>query len=102
MTLHLVRHGRPLPVEGVPARAWELDPQGFDDVWALRESGRLPSYAAWFCSPEPKAATKPAQTTTAAKPKPAQDSRPRPPQPVQQQRRPPPPFGDGGPFGWIR
>ncbi|MBB6626539.1 histidine phosphatase family protein [Nocardioides sp. KIGAM211] len=55
MTLHLVRHGRPLPVPGQPASAWELDPAGFDDVWALRESGRLPARAAWFCSPEPKA-----------------------------------------------
>ena len=36
-----------------PAAEWELDPAGFDDVWALRE--RLPSRAAWFCSPEPKA-----------------------------------------------
>ena len=54
-TLHLVRHGRPLPVEGIPANAWELDPEGFDDVWALRESGRLPQDAVWFCSPEPKA-----------------------------------------------
>ncbi len=24
-------------------------------MWALRESGRLPSDAVWFCSPEPKA-----------------------------------------------
>ena len=36
---YLVRHGRPLPRQGVPAREWELDPAGFDDVWALRESG---------------------------------------------------------------
>ena len=55
MSLHLVRHGRPSPQPGVPARQWELDPTGFADVWALRESGRLPSGAAWFCSPEPKA-----------------------------------------------
>ena len=53
--LHLVRHGRPLVVAGVPAAEWELDPSGFDDVWALRTSGRLPERAAWFCSPEPKA-----------------------------------------------
>lgn len=53
--LHLVRHGRSLPAPGMPAHAWELDPAGFDDVWALRESGRLPDDAAWFCSPEPKA-----------------------------------------------
>ncbi len=55
MSLHLVRHGRPLVVPGTPAATWELDPAGFDDVWALRESGRLPRGAVWFCSPEPKA-----------------------------------------------
>ena len=53
MTLHLVRHGLPLIDPQRPAAAWELDPAGFDDVWALRE--RLPSGAAWFSSPEPKA-----------------------------------------------
>ena len=55
MVLHLVRHGRPLMVPGVPAAEWELDPASHDDVWALRASGRLPSRAAWFTSPEPKA-----------------------------------------------
>ena len=55
MALFLVRHGRPAPRPGVPAHEWELDPAGFDDVWALRESGRLPALATWFCSPEPKA-----------------------------------------------
>lgn len=53
MTLHLVRHGRPLVDPARRAADWDLDPAGFDDVWALRE--RLPSRAAWFCSPEPKA-----------------------------------------------
>ena len=53
--LHLVRHGRPLLEPGLLPSAWELDPAGFDDVWALRESGRLPDRAHWFCSPEPKA-----------------------------------------------
>jgi broad specificity phosphatase PhoE len=53
--LHLVRHGRSLRVPGRPPHAWELDPAGFDDVWALRESGRLPRGAVWFSSPEPKA-----------------------------------------------
>lgn len=53
--IHLVRHGRSLPVPGEPPHTWELDPEGFDDVWALRESGRLPVAAVWFCSPEPKA-----------------------------------------------
>ncbi len=55
MTLYLVRHGRSLPRSGVPAHEWELDPAGYDDIWALRESGRLPDRAAWFTSPEPKA-----------------------------------------------
>jgi len=53
--LHLVRHGRPLVVRGVPAAEWDLDPAAYDDVWALRASGRLPTRAAWFTSPEPKA-----------------------------------------------
>ena len=55
MTLFLVRHGRPLVEPGRPPAAWELDPAGFDGVWALRESGRLPGGAVWFSSPEPKA-----------------------------------------------
>jgi broad specificity phosphatase PhoE len=55
MTLHLVRHGRPAMVPGVPAAEWDLDPAAYDDVWALRASGRLPGRAAWFCSGEPKA-----------------------------------------------
>jgi broad specificity phosphatase PhoE len=55
MTLFLVRHGLSAPRSGVPAHEWELDPAGFDDIWALRESGRLPGRAVWFTSPEPKA-----------------------------------------------
>lgn len=51
----LVRHGRPRVEPGLLASAWELDPAGFDDIWALRESGRLPQRARWFSSPEPKA-----------------------------------------------
>jgi broad specificity phosphatase PhoE len=51
--LFLVRHGRPTIVPGVAAERWELDPAGFDDVWALRD--RLPAGAAWYSSPEPKA-----------------------------------------------
>ena len=54
-TLYLVRHGRPAVDADVPAAEWPLDPEHFDDVWALRESGRLPRRAAWFCSPEQKA-----------------------------------------------
>lgn len=49
MTLHLVRHGRPIDPT-LPDTEWELDPAGFDDVWALRD--RLPTRASWFCSPE--------------------------------------------------
>ncbi len=45
MTVFLVRHGRLL--------GDELDPAGFDDVWALRD--RLPQGALWFCAPEPGA-----------------------------------------------
>ncbi|GAA2147760.1 hypothetical protein GCM10009844_25280 [Nocardioides koreensis] len=65
MTLFLVRHGRSAPRPGVPAHKWELDPVGFDEVWALRESGRLPDAAVWFCSPESKA-TATAQLLTEA------------------------------------
>lgn len=53
--IHLVRHGAPLVDRSVPAHEWQLDPAGFDEVWALRESGRLPAGAAWYSSPEPKA-----------------------------------------------
>lgn len=55
MTLFLVRHGRPLLDPGTPACEWDLDPAAYDAVWALRSSGRLPTRAAWFTSPEPKA-----------------------------------------------
>ncbi|MCR6031805.1 hypothetical protein GGQ22_10155 [Nocardioides sp. zg-579] len=51
--LFLVRHGRPLVDRTRPAHTWELDPAGFDDVWALRD--RLPQGGTWFTSPEPKA-----------------------------------------------
>jgi broad specificity phosphatase PhoE len=53
MTLHLVRHGRPLVDRERPAHEWPLDPEGYDDVVAL--GARLPEAAAWYCSPEPKA-----------------------------------------------
>jgi broad specificity phosphatase PhoE len=55
LTLFLVRHGRPIIDRALPAHEWELDPAGFDDIWALRTSGRLPAHAVWFSSPEPKA-----------------------------------------------
>lgn len=53
MTIHLVRHGRPVIDRHQPAATWSLDPAAYDDVWALRD--RLPQGAAWFTSPEPKA-----------------------------------------------
>jgi broad specificity phosphatase PhoE len=53
--LFLVRHGRPVVDRSRPAHEWELDPAAYDEVWALRASGRLPAHAAWFSSPEPKA-----------------------------------------------
>ena len=55
MSLCLVRHGRPLVDRSRPAHEWELDPDGYDAIWALRTSGRLPEQAVWFSSPEPKA-----------------------------------------------
>jgi broad specificity phosphatase PhoE len=55
LTLFLVRHGRPVVDRSRPAHEWELDPAAYDDVWALRSSGRLPVHAAWFSSPEPRA-----------------------------------------------
>ncbi len=53
--LFLVRHGRPLIDRSRPAHEWELDPAAYDEIWALRTSGRLPQRAPWFSSPEPKA-----------------------------------------------
>jgi broad specificity phosphatase PhoE len=53
--LFLVRHGRPRPEPDVAPEHWRLDPAGFDDIDALRRSGRLPTVASWFSSPEPKA-----------------------------------------------
>jgi broad specificity phosphatase PhoE len=55
LSLFLVRHGRPVVDRLRPAHEWELDPAAYDDVWALRSSGRLPAHAVWFSSPEPKA-----------------------------------------------
>ena len=55
MTLFLVRHGLPAPDPALPPEQWPLDPDGFAAIDALRASGRLPSDASWFSSPEPKA-----------------------------------------------
>ncbi len=55
--LTLIRHGAPTAVPGVAASEWDLDPAGFDAVWALRErvAALVPAGAVWCCSPEPKA-----------------------------------------------
>jgi broad specificity phosphatase PhoE len=55
VSLYLVRHGRPSVDRSRPAHEWDLDPAAYDDIWALRTSGRLPERARWFSSPEPKA-----------------------------------------------
>lgn len=55
MTLYLVRHGLPVVDPATPAAEWPLDPRSYGDVWALRESGRLPGRAHWYSSPETKA-----------------------------------------------
>ena len=54
-SLHLVRHARPLVDPTTPAHTWPLDPTCLDDLEQLARSGRLPSDAAWYTSPEPKA-----------------------------------------------
>lgn len=53
--LFLVRHGLSAPDPDTPPETWGLDPRGHADVDALAASGRLPSSAAWFSSPEAKA-----------------------------------------------
>jgi broad specificity phosphatase PhoE len=61
--LHLVRHGRPLVDPATPPHTWPLDPSGLAAVDALRASGRLPTDAAWFSSPEAKARATAARLT---------------------------------------
>jgi broad specificity phosphatase PhoE len=53
--LFLVRHGKPSVQPALPPEQWQLDPAGHASIQSLRESGRLPAYARWFSSPEPKA-----------------------------------------------
>lgn len=56
MLLHLVRHGRPLVDPSVAPPEWQLDPDGFAEIEALRAA--LPtsvSEASWFSSDERKA-----------------------------------------------
>ena len=50
-----MRHGRPLVDPAAPPHTWPLDPAGFAALDALRCSGRLPTGATWFSSPEAKA-----------------------------------------------
>jgi broad specificity phosphatase PhoE len=55
VTLHLVRHGRPLVDPATSPSRWELDPVHEPAIVAL--AGRAPwrDDAVWFTSPEPKA-----------------------------------------------
>lgn len=55
VTLHLVRHGRPLVDPSRAPATWGLDPEHLDGVRALRASGALPLGARWVSSAEPKA-----------------------------------------------
>lgn len=56
MLLHLIRHGRPVIEPESPAREWELDATGFQDIRALREASPPSALEArWFSSDEPKA-----------------------------------------------
>lgn len=54
--LYLVRHGQPALDPSVPASRWILDPGHERDVVAFGVGAGLPDDAAWFTSPEPKAA----------------------------------------------
>ncbi len=53
--IHLVRHGLSAIDSSLPPHEWGLDGAGLPAVESLRMSGRLPSQARWFSSPEPKA-----------------------------------------------
>ena len=63
--IHLVRHGRSLVDQDAPPDTWPLDPAGYADVEALRNSGRLPPAGTWFSSPEVKARETAARLTDA-------------------------------------
>ncbi|WP_456789498.1 histidine phosphatase family protein [Cellulomonas sp. P5_C5] len=56
MVVYLIRHGRPVVVPGTPAQGWELDPEHERDVAELAARAAWSDDAAWFTSPEPKAA----------------------------------------------
>ena len=53
--IFLVRHGLSAPDPDTAPETWGLDPLGLADIDALGASGRLPSSAVWFSSPEAKA-----------------------------------------------
>ena len=53
--LFLVRHGLSRPDPSTPPQTWGLNPDGLVDIDALAASGRLPTRAAWYSSPEAKA-----------------------------------------------
>lgn len=54
MRIHLVRHGRSAIDASAPAKDWGLREDAAPGVYRLRDSGVLPSEAAWFTSPERK------------------------------------------------
>ena len=64
-SLHLVRHGCPLPNPQLPASAWPPDPASSSAVTELRSAGVLPGTARWASSPEPKATATAALLTAA-------------------------------------
>lgn len=55
VSVHLVRHGRPVVDPSRPPSTWGLDPEHLDGVRGLRASGALPLGARWVSSAEPKA-----------------------------------------------
>jgi broad specificity phosphatase PhoE len=56
VALYLVRHGRPILDEAVPASTWVLDPEYEHLVEELAAQAPWPDDAVWYTSPEPKAA----------------------------------------------
>lgn len=56
MLLHLVRHGPSSQDPSEPAANWVLTDRAHIEIGKLKASGVLPVKAAWFASPEQKAA----------------------------------------------
>lgn len=50
-----MRHGLSTTDRSRPPHEWGLDPAGHSAVVSLRDSGRIPTEARWFSSPEAKA-----------------------------------------------